>query len=134
VQNPSWDANSCLAAQIPAFYGTRRFITVFTRGSHWSLSRAKWKQFTSFTQPNCTHKKDKWEELHCWKGTEWGLKKPISPWLYCHTRDIAVHSKLDAVLILPRTITDRTSITGKARYNRSRTSLFQAKSETVMTK
>jgi hypothetical protein len=29
----------------PAFYGTRRFITVFTRAIHWSLSWAKSFQF-----------------------------------------------------------------------------------------
>jgi hypothetical protein len=27
-----------LVKKFPAFYGTRRFITVFTRSSHWSLS------------------------------------------------------------------------------------------------
>jgi hypothetical protein len=27
---------------IPTFYGTRRFITVFTRAIHWSLSWARW--------------------------------------------------------------------------------------------
>jgi hypothetical protein len=39
--SPSWEATNCAAAQeLPAFYGTRRFITVFTRGLHWSLSWA----------------------------------------------------------------------------------------------
>jgi hypothetical protein len=31
--SPSWEAGSCAA-----FYGTRRFITAFTRALHWSLS------------------------------------------------------------------------------------------------
>jgi hypothetical protein len=30
----------------PAFYGTRMFITVFTRALHWSLSRARVIQYT----------------------------------------------------------------------------------------
>jgi hypothetical protein len=30
--------------KFPAFYGTRRFITVFTRSRHWSLSWARWIQ------------------------------------------------------------------------------------------
>jgi hypothetical protein len=33
-----------LLKNFPAFYGTRRFITVFTRALHWSLSRARWIQ------------------------------------------------------------------------------------------
>jgi hypothetical protein len=32
----------------PAFYGTRRFITVFTRTRHWSQSRARCIQSTSY--------------------------------------------------------------------------------------
>jgi hypothetical protein len=38
--SPSWEAANCAATQgiIPAFYGTRRFITVFTRAHHRSLS------------------------------------------------------------------------------------------------
>jgi hypothetical protein len=30
----------------PAFYGTRRFFTVFTRARHWSVSWASWIQST----------------------------------------------------------------------------------------
>jgi hypothetical protein len=36
-----WEANSYSAAQdilFSAFYGTQRFITVFTRAHHWALS------------------------------------------------------------------------------------------------
>jgi len=37
--SPSWEASSHSAGQeIPAFYGTRRFITVFKTTRHWSLS------------------------------------------------------------------------------------------------
>jgi hypothetical protein len=37
--SPSWEVDNCAATQEhPAFYGTRRFITVFTRALHWSLS------------------------------------------------------------------------------------------------
>jgi hypothetical protein len=32
-------------SDFPAFYGIRRFITVFTRALHWSLSRARSIQF-----------------------------------------------------------------------------------------
>ena len=40
-QNPSWEANRLSASQeIPAFYGTRRFITAFTSSHHLSLSWA----------------------------------------------------------------------------------------------
>jgi len=42
VQSPSWETNSRLAGhEIPRFHGTRRFITVFTRAHHWSLSWAR---------------------------------------------------------------------------------------------
>jgi hypothetical protein len=34
-----------LLKNFPAFYGTRRFIAVFTRAIHWSLSWARWIQF-----------------------------------------------------------------------------------------
>ena len=38
-QGPSWEAKTSSATQeIPAFYGTRMFITVFTRARHLSLS------------------------------------------------------------------------------------------------
>jgi hypothetical protein len=33
-----------LLKNFPAFYGTRRLITVFTRALHWSLSWARWIQ------------------------------------------------------------------------------------------
>jgi hypothetical protein len=41
--SPSWEAANCAATQeiISAFYGTRRFITVFTRAIHPSLSWAR---------------------------------------------------------------------------------------------
>jgi hypothetical protein len=35
-----------LVKKFPAFYGTWRFITVFTRARHWSLSWARWIQST----------------------------------------------------------------------------------------
>jgi hypothetical protein len=59
-QRPSWEANSFSASQeIPAFYGTRRFITAFTRARHLSLSWASSIQFmsshpTSRIQPHIT--------------------------------------------------------------------------------
>jgi len=34
--------------KFPTFYGTRRFITVFTRAGHSSLFWAKWIQSTTF--------------------------------------------------------------------------------------
>jgi hypothetical protein len=36
-----------LLKKFPAFYGTKRFIAVFTRARHWSLSWARWIQSTS---------------------------------------------------------------------------------------
>jgi hypothetical protein len=40
--SPSWEAASHeLLKNFPAFYGTRRFINVFTRAFHWSLSWAR---------------------------------------------------------------------------------------------
>jgi hypothetical protein len=37
--SPSLKSASCAATQeLPTLYGTRRFITVFTRSLHWSLS------------------------------------------------------------------------------------------------
>jgi hypothetical protein len=35
-----------LVDNMPAFYGSRRFITVFARACHWSLSWARWIQST----------------------------------------------------------------------------------------
>jgi len=38
-QSPSSEADSSTASkEIPAFYGTRKFITAFTRAHHLSLS------------------------------------------------------------------------------------------------
>jgi len=37
-----------LVKKFPAFYGTRKFITVFTTARQWSLSRARWIQSTLF--------------------------------------------------------------------------------------
>jgi len=40
-QRPYWQLNSHSATQETSrLYGTRRFITVFKRASHWSLSSA----------------------------------------------------------------------------------------------
>jgi hypothetical protein len=47
-QSPSWEAHSHSARQeIPAFYGTRRLISVFTRTRYWTLSWAKCIQPTN---------------------------------------------------------------------------------------
>jgi len=44
----SWEANSHYASQeIPHIYGTQRFITVFTRACHRSVSWVRWIQTTS---------------------------------------------------------------------------------------
>jgi len=44
-----------LVKKCPAFYGTRRFITMFTLACHWSLSWTRWIQSTTFypTSPRC---------------------------------------------------------------------------------
>jgi hypothetical protein len=40
--SPFWEAANCAATKkFPEFYGTRKFITVFTRTLHWSLSWAR---------------------------------------------------------------------------------------------
>jgi hypothetical protein len=41
---PSWEPASCSASQelSPTFYGTWRFINMFTRALQWSVSRARW--------------------------------------------------------------------------------------------
>jgi len=52
MERTSWEANSRWASpEIPPpnFYGTWRFITVFTWASHWTLSWARWIQFTTLT-------------------------------------------------------------------------------------
>jgi len=43
-QSPSWEAKSHSANQAihSAFYGTRRFINMFTRARHWTLPWARW--------------------------------------------------------------------------------------------
>jgi len=44
-QSPYRKANSHSAGQsIPCLYGTRNFITVFTRARYWSLSWVRWIQ------------------------------------------------------------------------------------------
>jgi hypothetical protein len=40
------EARSHFVSILPAFYGTRRFITAFKRARHWSLSWARWIQST----------------------------------------------------------------------------------------
>jgi len=48
-QIPSGEANTHSATQeIPRPHGNLRFITVFTRARHWSLSWARWMQSTLF--------------------------------------------------------------------------------------
>jgi hypothetical protein len=42
-QSPSWEASQ----EIPRFYGTRKFITIFTTARRWSLSWARWIQSKS---------------------------------------------------------------------------------------
>jgi hypothetical protein len=44
--------NVQLLKNFPAFYGTQRFITVFTRALHWSPFCARWIQCTPF-HPIC---------------------------------------------------------------------------------
>jgi len=44
-QSHPWEANSHSASQ-ETLHGTRRFITVFTRARHYSLSWARWTQST----------------------------------------------------------------------------------------
>jgi hypothetical protein len=47
-QSPPWESNNHTARQeIHAIYGTRRFITVFTRAHHWSVSWARFIQYTT---------------------------------------------------------------------------------------
>jgi hypothetical protein len=42
-----------LVTKPPAFYGTRRFIIVFTKARYWSLSCASWIQSTTFHPIYC---------------------------------------------------------------------------------
>jgi len=46
-QNLSWELDSHSDSQEFIFYGTWRFITVFTTACYWSLSQARWIQFIS---------------------------------------------------------------------------------------
>ena len=48
-QSPSWWANRFSASQFPAFYGTQRFITMFTRACHLSLLWVRSIQSMPFT-------------------------------------------------------------------------------------
>jgi hypothetical protein len=43
--SPSWEANPWLIKIFSTYYGTWRFITLFTRSPHFSLSSARWIQF-----------------------------------------------------------------------------------------
>jgi hypothetical protein len=45
-QSSSWEANVHSVKKFPAFYGTLKFITMFTRAYYWSLSWARWIQST----------------------------------------------------------------------------------------
>jgi hypothetical protein len=48
--SPSWEETSCVATQdFPNIYGNRRFITVSTRGLHWSVS---WVRSIQFIPPH----------------------------------------------------------------------------------
>jgi hypothetical protein len=49
---PSCKANSHSIKKFPAFYGTRRFITVFTTARHWSLLRLLLFSPKSFVFPS----------------------------------------------------------------------------------
>jgi hypothetical protein len=44
----SSEGTNCAVKNFAAFYGTRKFITVFTRAPHWSLSWARWIQSIPF--------------------------------------------------------------------------------------
>jgi len=48
-------SSSSASQEIPAFYGTRRFITVLTRGCHWSLSWSEWIHSTHTHTHTHTH-------------------------------------------------------------------------------
>lgn len=45
-QSPFWEGE--VVKKLPSFYETRRFITVFTRARHWTLSLARWIHSTSW--------------------------------------------------------------------------------------
>jgi hypothetical protein len=52
-----------LVKKFPAHYGSRRFITIFTRARHWSLTWARWIQSTpshSYIFLPCTNKSSEW--------------------------------------------------------------------------
>jgi hypothetical protein len=47
MKHGPWDANIVqVEKKFPTFYGNRRFMTVITRPSHWTLPWATWIQFT----------------------------------------------------------------------------------------
>ena len=49
-QSPSWEANwSSVSQEIPAFYGTRRFITAFTSARHLSQSLSQISTVSALT-------------------------------------------------------------------------------------
>jgi len=48
-QNPSWEVTGHSASkETPTFYGTQRFITMFTRAHHWSQSWGRCIQSTHY--------------------------------------------------------------------------------------
>jgi len=54
-QSPSWEANwSAVSQEIPAFYGTRRFITALTSARHLSLP---WASSIQSTHPDSTSRR-----------------------------------------------------------------------------
>jgi len=47
MEQSPWEADSHSVKKFPTFYGTRRFITVFTTARHWSLPWTRWIQSTT---------------------------------------------------------------------------------------
>jgi hypothetical protein len=41
-----WNIVAEVVKKLPAFYGSQRFITMFTRDCNWSISWARWIQYT----------------------------------------------------------------------------------------
>jgi hypothetical protein len=73
-----------LLKNFPAFYGTRRFITVFTRAFHWSLSWARSIQFIpsylSKIHFNIIHPPTPWSSqwsLSFWLPHQYPVRIPI---------------------------------------------------------
>jgi hypothetical protein len=58
-----------LLKNIPSFYGTRRFITVFTRALHWSLSFQSIPSYLSKVHFNIVHPPTPWSSL--WSLSFW---------------------------------------------------------------